>query len=56
MMQCTKCGTTDADDWVTHKTSNIVENKSSTLHTVRHETQTYIFCPQCYEEEGINGI
>ena len=34
-MQCTKCGTTDADDWVTHKTSNIVENKSSTLHTVR---------------------
>ena len=55
-MECCKCGTTDADDWVTHKTSNIVENKSSTLHTVRHETQTYIFCPQCYEEEGINGI
>ena len=24
--------------------------------TVRHETQTYIFCPQCYEEEGINAI
>ena len=55
-MQCTKCGTTDAPNWVTHKVSNIVENKSSTLHTVKHETNTFIFCPQCYEEEAINAI
>ena len=55
-MQCNKGGTTDADNWVTHKTSNIVENKSRTLHTVKHETQTYILCPQCYEEEATNGI
>ena len=48
-MQCTKCGTTDAPNWVTHKVSNIVESKSSTLHTVN-------YCPTCYEEEATNAI
>mgnify|MGYP005657240647 FL=1 len=55
-MQCTKCGTTDAPNWITHKVSNIVENKSSTLHTVKHETRTITFCPTCYEEEATNAI
>ena len=57
MMQCSKCGTTKhQDNWVTHKVSNIVENKSSTLHTVKHETRTITFCPTCYEEEATNAI
>ena len=55
-MQCTKCGTTDAPNWITHKVSNIVESKSSTLHTVKHETKTFTFCPTCYEEEATNAI
>ena len=55
-MQCTKCGTTDAPNWITHKVSNIVDTKTSTLHTVKHETKTIIFCPTCYEEEATNAI
>ena len=55
-MQCTKCGTTDAPNWVTHKTSKIVDTKTNTLHTVKHETHTITFCPSCYEEEATNAI
>ena len=55
-MQCHYCGTTDAPNWVTHKTSTIIDTKTGTLHTVKHETHTIIFCPQCYEEEAINAI
>ena len=55
-MQCTKCGVTTADNWVKHKVSNIVETKTGTLHTMKHETNTFIFCPQCYEEEATNAI
>ena len=55
-MQCTKCGTNVADNWVRHKVSNIVEEKKNTIHTVRHETNTIIFCPTCYEEEATNAI
>ena len=55
-MQCTKCGATDAPNWVTHKTSKIVDTKTSTLHTVKHETHTITFCPTCYEEEATNAI
>ena len=55
-MQCTKCGTTDAPDWITHKHGRIVESKSSRLHTIKQETYTLIYCPTCYEEEGINDI
>ena len=54
--QCSKCGTNVADNWVRHKVSNIVEEKKNTIHTVRHETNTIIFCPTCYEEEATNGI
>ena len=55
-MQCNKCGTTDAPNWITHKVSNIVENKSKTLLSMTHETKTFIFCPTCYEEEATNAI
>ena len=55
-MQCTKCGTTDAPDWITHKHGRIVESKSSTLHTIKHETYTLTYCPKCYEEEATNAI
>jgi predicted nucleic-acid-binding Zn-ribbon protein len=54
--QCIKCGTNVADNWVKQKVSNIVEEKKNTLHTVRHETSTVIFCPTCYEEEATNAI
>ena len=47
MMQCSKCGTTKhQDNWITRQYSDSVED----------ETQTIIFCPQCYEEEAINAI
>ena len=46
MMQCTKCGTTDAPNWITLQYSDSVED----------ETKTIILCPQCYEKEAINGI
>ena len=55
-MQCTKCGVTTADNWIKHKVSNIVEQKTGTLHTVKGKTHTLIFCPTCYEEEAINAI
>ena len=55
-MQCTKCGTTDAPNWVTHKVSNIEDTKTSTLHTIKHATHTFIYCPTCYEEEATNAI
>jgi len=55
-MKCEICGTTDAPRWITQKWSNIVETKSGTLHTLKHETNTTIFCPQCYEEEATNAI
>ena len=55
-MECCKCGTTDADNWVTESVSRIVDTKQKHLHTVSHETHTVNYCPQCYEEEAINGI
>ena len=55
-MQCTKCGTTDASNWVTETVSRIVDTKQKHLHTVSHETHTVNFFPQCYEKEAINGI
>ena len=55
-MQCTKCGTTDAPHWITEKVSRIVDTKTSTLHTIKHETHTVNFCPTCYEEEATNAI
>ncbi len=56
-MQCTKCGTTEADNWITEKVSRIVETeKENHIHRIKHETHTVYFCPQCYEEEAINGI
>ena len=42
-MQCTKCGTTDAPNWIT-----IVDSLDDNKQT--------ILCPQCYEKEAINGI
>jgi len=53
---CTKCHTNTADNWIKHKVSNIVETKKGTLHTMKHETNTFIFCPECYEKEAINAI
>ena len=55
-MECCKCGTTDADNWVTETVSRIVDTKQKHLHTVSHEKHTVYFCPQCYEEEAINAI
>jgi len=55
-MQCTKCGTTDAPDWITHKHGRIVESKSSIIHKIKHETYTLIYCTTCYEEEDTNAI
>ena len=55
-MQCTKCGTTEADNWVTESVSRIVDTKQKHLHTITHEKHTVYFCPKCYEEEAINAI
>ena len=55
-MECCKCGTTDADNWVTESVSRIVDTKQKHLHTVSHEKHTVTYCPQCYEEEAINAI
>ena len=55
-MQCTKCGTTEADNWITEKVSRIVDTKQRHIHTIKHETHTVYFCPKCYEEEAINAI
>ena len=56
MMKCCKCETTDAPHWITEKVSNVVETKNKGLLTFKNRTQTFIYCPQCYEEEAINGI
>ena len=55
-MECCKCGTTDADNWVTESVSRIVDINEKHLHTVSHETHTVNYCPQCYEKEAIDGI
>ena len=55
-MECCKCETTDAPHWITEKVSNVVETKNKGLLTFENRTQTFIYCPQCYEEEAINGI
>ena len=55
-MQCTKCGTTEADNWITEKVSTIIETKNKGLLTFANRTQTFIFCPECYEEEATNAI
>ena len=55
-MECCKCGTTNAPNWITEKVKCIVETKNRGLHTVEHQTQTFIYCPQCYEEEATNAI
>ena len=55
-MQCIKCGTTDAPNWVTEKVRQYEETKTSTLYTVKGKTHTITFCPTCYEEEATNAI
>ena len=55
-MECTKCGTTEADNWITEKVSRIVDTKQRHIHTIKQETHTVYFCPQCYEEEATNAI
>ena len=55
-MECCKCGTTDAPHWITEKVSRIVDTKQRHLHTIKHETNTFIFSPTCYEEEATNAI
>ena len=55
-MQCCKCEATDAPNWITEKVSNMVETNNKGLLTFENRTQTFIFCPECYEEEAINAI
>ena len=55
-VQCCKCETTNAPHWITEKVSTVVETKNKGLLTFENKTQSFIFCPQCYEEEAINGI
>jgi len=56
MMQCNKCGTTDAPHWITHKYSNVVETNNKGLLTFKNEAKTVTYCPKCYEEEATNAI
>ena len=44
-MQCTKCGVTTADNWIKHKVSNIVEQKTGTLHTIKPVSYTHLTLP-----------
>ncbi len=46
-IKCVKCGTATAHNWVTIEYSDSY---------AENDTQTIIYCPQCYEEEGIDGI
>ena len=55
-MQCCICETTDAPHWITEKVNNIVETNTKGLLTVKNATQTFIYCPTCYEEEATNAI
>lgn len=48
-MQCDKCGTALTDN----KTRTIVVQWSK---SIEEEAKTFVFCPQCYEKEAINGI
>ena len=45
-IKCVKCGTATAPNWITIQYSDSAED----------ETKTFVFCPQCYEQEAINGI
>ena len=44
--QCDKCNTTIKDNKVVVQWSDSIES----------EAKTFVFCPQCYEQEAINGI
>ena len=54
--KCVKCGTEEAPNWITEKVSTMVETNNKGLLTFENRTQTFIFCPECYEEEAINAI
>ena len=45
-MQCDKCGTALKDNKIVVQWSKAIED----------EAKTFVFCPQCYEKEAINGI
>jgi len=44
--QCDKCNTTLKDNKIVVQWSKSIEE----------EAKTFVFCPQCYEKEAINGI
>ena len=45
-MQCDKCSTALKDNKIVVQWSKSIEEKP----------KTFVFCPQCYEQEAINGI